>query len=198
MLISAARFGAYRLPLVTPWQSNAGSWRAREGWLIQITDDHGNTGYGDVAPLPEIGTETLQQSEERLHALLPTLINRKSEQVFCLLPNAAATPATRFGLETALLDLQSKQRAIPLYRLLADQAIKAVQINASIGSLDNQVLERASSAVTAGHTTLKVKLGLYPMSEELTQLYRLSDQLPANCRLRLDANRAWKADEATA
>ncbi|MCW8944569.1 MAG: o-succinylbenzoate synthase [Sedimenticola sp.] len=197
MLISGARFVAYRLPFVAPWRSNAGSWQARQGWLIQITDGQGNTGYGDAAPLPEIGTETSQESSDQLNELLPTLIGREPEQALRLLPNAATTPATRFGLETALLDLQSKQRAIPLYRLLTDQEIKAVHVNASIGSLDNQALERASSAVTAGHTTLKTKLGLYPMSEELAQLHRLSDQLPANCRLRLDANRAWNTDDAT-
>ncbi|MCW8946175.1 MAG: o-succinylbenzoate synthase [Sedimenticola sp.] len=197
MPITGARFDAYRLPFVTPWRSKAGTWQFREGWLIQLTDDQGNSGYGDAAPLPEIGTETLRESAQRLNALLPTLIGWKTEQAFNLLTDAVATPASRFGLETALLDLQSKQRAIPLYRLLTDQEPKAVQINASIGSLEHKIIERAVSAITAGYSTLKLKLGLNPIAQELSQLQHLCAQLPEHCTLRLDANRAWKTDEAT-
>lgn len=197
MPITGARFDVYRLPFKTPWRSKAGTWQVREGALIQLTDDQGNSGYGDAAPLPEIGTEALRESEERLNALVPTLIDWEPEQALHLLTDAATTPASRFGLETALLDLQAKQQAIPLYRLLTDQDPKAVQINASIGSLDNKVIERAASAATAGYNTLKLKLGLYPLAQELSQLQHLCEQLPEHCTLRLDANRAWKTDEAT-
>ena len=197
MPITGAQFDAYRIPFAIPWRSHAGTLDIREGWLIRLTDDQGATGYGDAAPLPEIGTETLPAAEQRLKALRPDLIGREPEQILATLADISDTPASRFGLETALLDLQSKQRALPLYQRLAPQTAKpTIETNASIGRLDSEAVARAVAANASGHTTLKLKLGLYPMTDELARLQRLCDQLPANCSLRLDANRAWHTDEA--
>lgn len=198
MPITQAKLKPYQLPFSTPWKSSKGLLRGRQGWLISLTDTNGHTGYGDAAPLPEIGTETLQQAEAWLNPQLSTLLGGEPEKCLHTLPCAATRPASRFGLETALLDLQAKQRGIPLYRLLTSEKPEAIRVNASLGSLESGIEARTQAAQSAGFTTLKLKLGLYPLAEELAALQKLCRQLPADCQLRLDANQAWHAENTDA
>lgn len=195
MRIVDAVLTPYRLPFATPWRSAAGLWHERRGWLIRITDQSGRCGYGDAAPLPASGTETLSEAKPWLDAQLTTLIGAMPESACRQLP--AGCPAARCGLETALLDLHSKQQALPLYRLLGGRDMHPVRINAAIGALDQQAGGRAVAAVAAGYSILKLKLGCSPIKTELSLLQRLCSQLPGEVRLRLDANRAWQLDEAT-
>lgn len=196
MLITGAQLKPYRLPFSTPWKSSKGVLSNRQGWLISLTDKHGHIGYGDAAPLPEIGTETLQQTAEWLNTQLPTLIGGEPEKLLKTLPCDETRPAGRFGLETALLDLHAKQHVIPLYRLLADTQPSRIGVNTTIGGLDAGIEPRSQAALNAGFTTLKLKLGLYPLADELGALQQLCRQLPAECRLRLDANQAWSVTNA--
>lgn len=53
----------YRLPFRTPLRTAHGQWREREGLLIRVEDEAGRIGYGEIAPLPEFGTETLAEAE---------------------------------------------------------------------------------------------------------------------------------------
>jgi o-succinylbenzoate synthase len=111
------------------------------------------------------------------------------------LPPASGHPAARCGLETALLDLQGKQQGLPLYRLLGGEPGQAVRLNAALGALDESSGERAAATIAAGFNILKLKLGSAPMAVELALLEQLCERLPGGVRLRLDANRAWRAYE---
>lgn len=196
MHIAAARLIAYRLPCAVPWSSAAGQLRERHGWLIQLTDRRGRHGYGDAAPLPAAGTEPADQTRAWLDARLPTLVDRSPPQALDELPAPDGLPAARCGLETALLDLQARQQAIPLYQLLGAQTVRPVRVNAALGSLDAHVEQRLAAALAAGYQLLKLKLGTGPAAHELAHLERLCQALPAGCRLRLDANRAWQGQQA--
>lgn len=196
MRIADAVLTPYRLPFATPWKSAAGLWHERQGWLIRITDRSGRCGYGDAAPLPTSGTETLSQAQSWLAAQLTTLIGEMPGPAGRQLPAPDGHPAARCGLETALLDLQSKQQELPLCQLLGGEDIHPVRLNAAIGALDEQTNERAIAAVVDGYSILKLKLGRMPIKTELPLLQRLCGQLPGAVRLRLDANRAWQPDEA--
>ncbi len=197
MRISAFSLTPYRLPFVTPWKSAAGIWHQRQGWLVRLTDQSGHTGYGDAAPLAESGTETLFQARAWLEARRTTLMDGTPERVMQQLSPTTRHPAARCGLETALLDLQSKQQGLPLYRQLAGTAVhSSVRLNAAIGTLDESAGDRAAAAIAAGFTLLKLKLGGAPISTERPRLERLCRQLPDGIGLRLDANRAWQMPEA--
>ena len=57
MNIVAADWLPYCLPLRRPWQTSRGSFSERHGRLRRLTTDDGRTGWGDCAPLPEIGID---------------------------------------------------------------------------------------------------------------------------------------------
>lgn len=196
MLRWSARLTPYRLPFRRPWSSGAGSWRERHGWLLQISDHQGNRGYGDAAPLPEMGSETPEQSEEWLRANSERLSRLTPEQALLHLADDRSHPAARCALECALLDLQGKQQERPLWQLLGAENPQPVRLNAALGELDESVASRARDAVAAGFDTLKLKLGIHPQEQELERLRQLASGLPDNTLLRLDANRAWSPEQA--
>lgn len=189
----------YQLPLLRPWASARGGFAVREGWLVRLETDAGLTGYGDCAPLPQAGTETLEYAVSRLAAMATELPGMAPQAALDSLDaGTAGAPAARCGLETALLDLLAQQAGLPLARWLNPLSSSSVKVNAAIGSLDRGAASRALAAVEAGYAVLKLKVGVFPSETELALLSDLADRLPTGISLRLDANRAWNELEADA
>jgi o-succinylbenzoate synthase len=187
----------YRLRLRRPWQTAREVTSGRSGLLIAITAEH-STGYGDCAPMPVMGTESLTQArawlEDRLHRLTGTSVDAA---LASLHPPQTHAAAARCGMETALLDLASQLYELPLRRYIASEADDSVAVNYALGALDEQpATDALRDACGSGFRVLKVKLGMAPAATELARLRRLTERLPPGCRLRLDANGAW--DMATA
>jgi len=155
----------------------------------------GLLGHGDCAPLLAAGTETPESALEQLNALLPLLRGSNPQIALAVLDESAfRAPAARCALESALLDLLAQQAGLPLARWLNPGAPLAARANAMLGGLDEQgetVMARASAALAAGFSVLKLKVGMAAAEIELTQLRRLAGMLPPGVSLRLDANGAW-------
>jgi len=190
-------FAPYRLPLRQPWVSARGGIVVREGWLVRLVTDAGLIGYGDCAPLPQAGTEDMDSAAACLSDWAATLTGLSPEEALGrIAASAAGTPAACCGLETALLDLLAQQAGLPLARWLNPRSSPVVKVNAVLGGLDRQMVERALTAVTEGYSVLKLKVGLAAGHEEIPLLRDLARCLPAGVSLRLDANCAWNEREA--
>ncbi len=169
---------------------------ARQGWLLELEDSTGAIGFGDCAPLPTHGTEISPVASATLVSTLPGLTGSTLKQALEQLPDARSFPASRCALESALLDLTAQQQGLPLHRWLNPTSNPRVLVNATIGTLNDKVVERAGTALNQGYTTLKLKVGISDPQQEITQLRLLCDTLPHGVQLRLDANQTW--DLATA
>jgi len=78
--------------------------------------------------------------------------------------------------------------------LKLEQALKpglAIQLNAALGAVADLKPEQIDRALATGFRVLKVKVGMAPIDRELEAIQNLCARLPADVRLRLDANRAW-------
>lgn len=184
MRIAAARLVPYRLPLRRPWVAASATLTERRGWLIELTNDDGITGWGDCAPLPSSGEAGLTHCLAALERLIQTRA-----------PDASDPPEVRWAFETAVFDIEAKRRGLPLARLLGAENL-AVPVNAALGPLDDGCAERASAAVAQGFAIGKIKVGIAPVEEELARLRELATALKGRLRLRLDANRAWSDSNA--
>jgi len=190
-------FTPYSLPLRQPWVSARGGFVVREGWLVRLVTDAGLIGYGDCAPLPQAGTESMDSAVACLSGWAATLPGLSLEVALGrVTASAAGAPAACCGLETALLDLLAQQAGLPLARWLNPRSSAAVKVNAVLGGVDSQVIKRALAAVAEGYSVLKLKVGLAAGHEEIPLLHDLARCLPAGVSLRLDANCAWNEKEA--
>ncbi len=197
--IRKAGLGPYRLPLRRPWRFATHALNERRGWLIRLQDDEGRDAWGEAAPLPEIGTESLVQCQAWLSEALPPLSGREPAPALERLPAAdQAPPAARCGLETALLDLCAQQAGIPLARWLAVETAQSVQLNAAAGGLLQATHADLADWLGQGYRCLKLKLDPTDPLPQALHLQDLCEGLPAGVTLRLDANRAWEPEPARA
>lgn len=110
-----------------------------------------------------------------------------------------ASAATAFAEETALLDLAAQKAQQPLNAWLSGEPpIESLAVNANLGAILSIGDETLEKALTAGYSILKIKVGIGQWQDEIAHLQRLRRRLPRAAQFRLDANTAWKMDEASA
>ncbi len=169
----------YRLRLLRPLRTAQGVREFRLGVEVTVHDGPW-VGRGDAAPLPELGTETLEECLAELRAATPEALPR--------------APAARCALEQALLDIQAQRAGIPLARLLQSRAPLQVPASALLAAGSMPELAReAQRAAAEGFGTVKLKVGF---DDDYARAAVVRDAVGAQVKLRLDANGAWTAEEA--
>ena len=169
----------YRLRLLRPLRTSHTTYDTREGFVV-LAHEGGLTGRGEAAPLPELGTETLEQCGEEL---------RRAS--FDHLPS---TPAARHAVELALLDLRAQRAGVPLAMLLDPRARREVPVSALLSAQTMPELAReAQRAAAEGFATLKLKVGL---DDDFARAAVVRDAVGPRMKLRLDANGAWSRELA--
>ncbi|QRO01933.1 o-succinylbenzoate synthase [Archangium violaceum] len=222
MRITEASIQPLRLEMVHPLKTASGTYEAREGFVVRLTDEEGRVGQGEAMPLKEFGTESASECEQALEEYLSNLSTQKTTPLPsgegrgegtestglnpCLPPlplgegwgeGLRATPAARHAIEQSLLDLQAQRQGIPLSELLSPKAREEVQVNALLGAqLPELLAEEARRAVAEGYTTLKIKVAGRPVREDEARLSAVREAVGPAIRLRIDANGGWKESEA--
>lgn len=113
------------------------------------------------------------------------------------LPDFDGLPSMKFGFETALLDLAGGGRRI-LYDTPWSRGESAITINGLVwmGS-EREMADRMARKLEAGFRCIKIKIGGIDFDRELALLRKLRATFsPADVELRLDANGAFRPDEA--
>jgi O-succinylbenzoate synthase len=167
-------FRPYCRPFYQPLHTNHGLWKERQGILLRLRNQAGTLQYGEIAPLPWFGTETLAQAVEFCQQLPPKLTLAEIAQIPDRLPSC------QFGFESAWSQ-SSDQGAGDELPISLDHASALLPTGA-------QALETWRSLWQQGYRTFKWKIGVAEISTELGWLQQLVDALPATARLRLDAN----------
>lgn len=166
-------FHPYHRRFKRPLQTHHGFWSQRDGIVLQLEDEQGRKGQGEIAPLPWFGSETL---EEALYFCrnLPTRFPLDELETI-----PARLPACQFGFGSAL------------------EALKGGGSSASNeeGLLYSALLPTGVAALSAwkpllakGYRTFKLKIGVNTIAAEQQLCRALLLELPPSVQLRLDAN----------
>lgn len=157
------------------------AWSERRGFLLRLTDSEGRHGYGEVAPVPWMGSETVEEAEEFLRALSSSARRGGSGG------NISRLPACRFALDAAMDELRPDgPRDVPARRLPVVALLPA-------GTAAQPVLQRQ---LADGFRHFKWKIGVDPAPAEQALFRDLAAAAPADARFRLDANGGLSVEEA--
>jgi len=175
----------------------------RDILLLRIEDADGYHGWGEAAPFPEFGTESMENCHLSLHRAVgviphfPSHAYEAAMHLDSILPTLATTPAARFAVETALLDLAAKQRSVTLRTLLNERSVHRVPVNALItaGSVKD-IAAAALAAVHEGYSCLKIKIGTGTLDDDIERVRAVRDAVGNDVLLRLDVNGAWEMNIA--
>jgi O-succinylbenzoate synthase len=158
-------------------QTSQGEWRDREGILLRLTTEDEQIGFGEIAPVPWFGSETLAEALEFCDRF-PAEVT--SDNLFTI-PDRL--PACQFGFESAW---EMATSAVSLPTLPRSGLLPA----------GAAALEAWKPLWKQGYRTLKWKIGVHSISDEIDEILpQLIHTLPA-ITLRLDANGGLSDQEA--
>ena len=195
--LAALRWRPFRLPMRHRFEAAHGTLDDRSGVLIELTAEDGVTGVGEASPMPSLGAGTVDDVAALLARYAGRILDGEAEAA--LSAPAAGVAALRCAIDVALLDIEGRQRALPVSRLLNDESAGAVTVNAVIGGgPPDEVAAYGREASAAGYRVLKLKVGVGGLDEDVARVAALREACP-DATIRLDANGAWsEADAAEA
>jgi o-succinylbenzoate synthase len=170
-------FGRYQRPFLYPLQTAHGQWSVREGLIILLVDEAGRNYWGEIAPIPWFGSESLDEAIEFCTSL-GDLVSWPVE-----IPDQL--PATQFAFSAA----------IPYGYEPLEPVVEDVEWSVLLPA-GERVLTAWQRPWELGHRTFKWKIGVIGVAEELAIFDQLLTALPVNAKLRLDANAGLSYDDA--
>jgi O-succinylbenzoate synthase len=173
-------FRVYQRPFLRPLHTHHGLWQTREGIIIRLEDEQGGIGWGEIAPLPEFGSETLSAAV----LFCQSLENPISETAIFSIP--PQFPACQFAFESALEDLTNTANL----RENQQEFSYLLPTGEAVLSSLNSVLEQNITRV------YKWKIGVNAIEKELKIFQKLIKGLSPQQKLRLDANGGLSLEEA--
>ena len=185
------QYRPYRRPFRQPLHTSHGIWAVREGILLQLTDETGRIGWGEIAPIPWFGSETIAQALAVCRQL-PSEITH--EQIGAI---RNEFPACQFGFESALESLTPEPTpATSGIHHLSTQAVMTVTNYCVLLPTGRAALEAWKPFWKQGYRTFKLKIGCHDFKAELDLCMALRSVLMPPCLLRLDANGALSIQQA--
>ncbi len=206
MKIVGLKIWRFRLPLARPLPGMPPSVAERKGYVVELMDEEGRTGLGEVSPLPRVNIESSENAFSRLLSLRSSLVGSRVPDALEELSGGferwigseRVAASVRCGIETAVLNLMAAARRIPLRKLLSDTPRDSVPVNALLHGPDEDVLTRARQAAVDGFRSVKLKVGGRPLDADIFAVRQVRQQIGDAVALRLDANRAWDVEQAVA
>jgi len=185
------RVAPFSIALDTPLSTAGGVIDHRRGFVV--TDErNGTVGIGEASPLPG-WTESYEACRAAL-ADAP-VGDPTGDRALAALSD---TPAAHHGIELARLDRRARAGERPLYRHLGgNERVTSVPVNATVGDAPvDDTVEAAEEACDRGFGTLKIKVGVRSVEEDIHRLRAVREAVGDGVALRADANSAWTREEA--
>ena len=174
-----------------PAGTSRGVYTLRKSWYVQITDGS-KKGIGECAPLPRLSVDDVPEYEE----VLDRVGGCRTREELSHLVDWRRYPSIRFGIETALKDLESEKGR--LWDNAFSRGEAGIPINGLIwmGSHD-AMLEQIETKLAAGFHCIKLKIGAFDFEEEMDLLQFIRQHYSAQeITLRVDANGGFRPEEA--
>lgn len=174
MKIQALDLQHYQIPFAND--------QLRHGVIVEITNELGQKGHGEIAPLPKWSRETLEESLQQLEEKRDLIFKIDWTARNCLeeLAKLKLYPSVSFGLESALLSLLSP---LPDFK---------VETSALLMGTFSEILAQAKLRRLDGYTSAKLKVSNLKFEEAFSLISQLKDFF----RLRIDVNRAWDTEDS--
>lgn len=198
MVIENFEVFATSLPMTKPVAMASVTISRAENVFVRLSGS-GVTGWGEAT---DARTTTGESASDIAAALvnlrsrlpLPTSVSGAGDLVRSLLRDA---PAARSAAEMALLDLEARQRGVPAWKLLGDDALVAQPaVHIVSGRCVEEEVDDARQAYAAGVRFFKLKAGRRLLEEEFTGIAAVTAALGPDAVCGADANEGLSLEAA--
>jgi len=197
MLIEHIELRHVKLELVHPFETSLGVETHEEHIIVRV-DSEGVSGWGEcvVEPLPSYSPETVSTAWHILKdAIIPGLLGKRFATVVDALNAWGWVRGHRMakaGLESALWDVEAKQKQVSLSELLGGSR-KVVDVGVSIGmqASEAHMLAEVSDYLDQGYQRIKIKIA---RGRDLNYIEAIRHEYP-DMVLQVDANSAYTLED---
>lgn len=184
------RYFGYDLVFHRPARTSRDVLQQRKVWFVIVHDPlFGISGVGECAPISGLSAESALELEQALQKL-----TSGPYDLAWFLQAMNHISSLRFGLETALLDLQSGGKRM----LFPDVPNGNIPINGLVWMNEIDTMrDEAKKKVADGFDVIKFKVGALDFEHEVALVRELRETFP-EIVIRLDANGAFTPENALA
>ena len=170
----------------------------REGLLLRLRFGE-QLAFGEVAPLPGLHAETLDEAAQALATFIPELsrLERNSSADWLwLIGDATLPPSVATGIEMALINLEAVATgSLPSFPGSFPPASK-IPVNALLAGEPKSALDRAAQRYAEGFRAFKLKVRKGELDEAVASIHAFHEAFGGKAELRLDANQSLELKEA--
>ncbi|WP_304136983.1 o-succinylbenzoate synthase [Mesonia mobilis] len=187
-----ASYKKYTLNFKRPSGTSRGVLTTKETWFL-ILEEENNFGIGECGILRTLSIDDRPDYEEKLKWTCQNIHLPKDE----LLAELVEFPSIQFGVEMALLSLQS-QDPFQLFPSAFTNGEKGIPINGLIWMGEETFMhEQIQQKLEQGFSCIKLKIGAIDFDKEIALLQSIRKKYSASeIELRVDANGAFQPHEA--
>lgn len=190
-----ATFTHLPLHFKRPAGTSRGVMQVKNSWILKLTEGD-CTGTGEISIIEGLSPdfEDRQSFEEKIHKIC-SLIDKEELTIDNSI--LEQNPSIKFGVETALLDLQNGGKGI-IFENDFSSGKRKIPINGLVWMGDASYMqEQIEQKLADGYTTIKMKIGAIDLATELKILESIREKYsPEEITLRVDANGAFSPLEA--
>jgi len=173
----------------------------RQGILVIIKNQKGQTGYGEIAPLPGFHNENFEDVSDQIKRAMGHLVGTEVNEYFTVSVNKTIAPfkdmdfypSVNFGMEMAILSIFYAQKDLNFFKT---GNISKIPVNKLIISDEIISKEYINEIISNGFKSIKIKIGNKSIEEDIHRILKLKSLLPKYISIRLDANARWNLEEA--
>ncbi|MHC4258784.1 MAG: enolase C-terminal domain-like protein, partial [Planctomycetota bacterium] len=172
----------------------------RTGLILSVIDSTGQIGYGEIAPLPFLHKETIEDvalcASQMSQTLVGIEIQNKITSYGDLLAESVGVdlpPSVLFGLEMAVFDLYLQQNRVRQHLSKLKVPLCGLTSTAS-----EDFYRDLQEMLEQGFLAVKIKVGVNSIAEDANRINASKEIIQNKMKLRLDANRSWDLKEARA
>ena len=191
MRIDRVRLFHVPLTLVAPLRTAQGDHLTRTAVLVEITADDGTVGWGEnVAPEGSFYTgESREVSVAHMRdVLVPSLVGETDEDWDD--DEEPSMPMADHALSSALADIDTRQRGIPLSAALGRRDVRFVPVGAVVGLHSTLEATVAEAVQRAAEGYPRIKLKIAP-ARDRDVVAAVRAALPATVDIHVDANGSY-------
>ncbi len=172
-----------------------------EAIYVRIQLEDGREGYGEAPPTHVITGESLASIQFAIEKVFkPILIGkdlRYHDQLFQALHlSIVRNTSAKAAIDMALYDLISQEAGLPLFQYLGG-ARSELTTDYTVSVNDpHEMANDALSYIQDGFQTLKVKVGIGEIEEDIKRIKAIREAVGSDIKIRLDANQGWNPKEA--
>ncbi|WP_235299647.1 o-succinylbenzoate synthase [Portibacter marinus] len=190
-----ARYHKKTLHFKKPSGTSRGVLHEKESYFIILENGAGQKGVGECSVLKGLSLDDRPDYLDQLnHIIVEINVERPISEI---LESLDLWPSIKFGLESALIDLENDGVQI-LFPSQFTSGNAGIPINGLIWMGDkNDMLSQAQNLLERGFTCLKMKIGAINFEDELEIIAHIRNTFSEeDLILRVDANGAFLPDQA--